>query len=231
MHILKRKKITIGASISCANLFDLKSEFKQIEKSGIDFIHYDVIDGSFNDTFILGIPTLKAIRSHTDLPIEVHLAVCEPEKFINQFVDAGADYLAVHYEAMDNPKKIFNKIMKLNAKPILALRADTRTDNKIKNLLPLVDWVLKLAVNPGYSGQNFQYRVLSDIKELGKSIDSMNIETGISVDGNINVDTIPNVVKSGGNILVGGSSGLFINDLSVVEAKNLLLDAGISNIL
>lgn len=228
MYQVKQKAITIGASLSCADLYNLKSELKKLEDAKIDFIHYDVVDGRFNDTFILGVPTLRAIRPYTVLPIEVHLALFDPEKYIEQFLDAGADYIAVHYEAMNDPFGIIKRIVELGANPVLALRAETKINKQIKSILPSVDWVLKLAVHPGYSGQSFQKSVLQDIKELRGIIKKLNVQTGIAVDGNINVRTIPQVVKAGGDILIGGSSGLYNKNKSVVEAKDILLKTALA---
>jgi ribulose-phosphate 3-epimerase len=228
MHTVKRKTVTIGASLSCADLYNLESEIGRLEQAKIDFIHYDVIDGRFNDTFILGVPTLKAIRPHTDLPIEVHLALFNPESYIEQFIDAGADYLTVHYEATDDPHFLLDSISKSGARPVLALRAETKTNERIKSLLPSVDWVLKLAVNPGYSGQSFQDRVLQDIKELKSTVTTLGLQTGIAVDGNINVRTIPRIMEAGGDILIGGSSGLFIKNRSILEARDILLKTALA---
>ncbi|MBN2323082.1 MAG: ribulose-phosphate 3-epimerase [Spirochaetes bacterium] len=228
MHTVERKTVTIGASLSCADLYDLESEIVRLERAKIDFIHYDVIDGRFNDTFILGVPTLKAVRPHTDLPIEVHLALFNPERYIGQFVDAGADYLAVHYEAMDDPRRVLETIRNAGAGPVLALRAETKTNERIEALLASVDWVLKLAVNPGYAGQSFQKRVLQDVAELKSAVTALGLRTAIAVDGNVNKDTIPGIVKAGGDILIGGSSGLFLKDRPVSEAKDVLLKTALS---
>ncbi len=225
MHELKRKKITLAASVSCFNLYNIESQLPLVEEAGVDLLHFDVVDGRFNDCFILGAPTLAAIRPHTRLPIEVHLAVYEPQKFIRQFVEAGADYVAVHYEVMSEPEAVFEQIRQAGAKPLLALRAETGVDEGLARLLPQVDWVVKLTVNPGYAGQSFQPATLDRIRELRRAAQEAGLDIGIVADGNINPRTIPAVVGAGADILVGGTSGLFLKDKSIKEAAALVLQA------
>ncbi len=225
MHTLDRKKITIGASISCADLMNLARELRRIERAGIDFIHYDVIDGRFNDTFILGVPTLKSLRELTGLPIEVHLAVFEPGLYIDQFIEAGADYVAVHYEAAEDISPVLRRIKELGARPVLALRVETDVDEQLCSLLGDVDWVLKLSVDPGYAGQSFRANALDMIEKLRKEIDLRGLDTGLLADGNINPQTAGEVVRRGADMLVGGSSGLFLPDLDLRTARDRLLRA------
>lgn len=225
MRELKRKNITLVASVSCFNLYNLESQVPQVEKAGIDMLHFDVVDGRFNDCIILGTPTLEALRPHTSLPIEVHLGVYEPEKYINQFVDAGADYIAVHYEVMKEPEKVFEQIRRAGAKPILALRAETDVDDGLVKLLPQVDWVIKLTVNPGYSGQRFKPETVEKIRNLREAIKNIGLNTGIEADGNINPKTIPTVVEAGADMLTGGTSGLFLKGKSIEEAAAEMLNS------
>lgn len=227
MYELKRKKITLAASVSCFNLYNIESQLGEIEEAGVDLLHFDVVDGRFNNCFILGTPTLAAIRPHTQLPIEVHLAVYEPEKFIHQFAEAGADYIAVHYEALSEPEAVFEKIRKAGARPLLALRAETGVDSKLAGLLSHVDWVVKLTVNPGYAGQSFQPTALARIRELRLAAQEAGLALGIEADGNINPGTIPAVVSAGADMLVGGTSGLFLKDRSIKEAAAMMLRAAL----
>lgn len=230
MYEIPEKEILIGASLSCANLYDLKTELKKIEEAGIDYIHYDVIDGRFNDTFILGIPTLMSIRPHTKLPIEVHLAVYNPQKFIKQFVEAGADYIAFHYEATDDPASLCEEIKSLKAKPVLALKAETDINKNLEGILPLFEWVLKLTVNPGYSGQKIKPESIEKIKKLKEGINKLGLPLKIAADGNINEKTIPDAVKAGSRMLVGGTSGLFLKTISLREAKEKMLEKALKYI-
>lgn len=225
MNELIRKDITLAASVSCFNLYNIESQMAEVEDAGIDMLHFDVVDGHFNDCIILGTPTLEAIRPHTKLPIEVHLGVNEPEKFIEQFVKAGADYVSVHYEVMKYPKRIFDMIEAAGAKPILALRAETEVDAGIVKLLDRVGWILKLTVNPGYSGQAFQAETVEKIRRLRKAISEAGFKTGIQSDGNMNLKTVPKVISAGADMITGGTSGLFLKNKSIKEAAGELLTA------
>jgi len=222
---LIRKDITLAASVSCFNLYNIESQMCEIENAGIDMLHFDVVDGHFNDCIILGTPTLEALRPHTKLPIEVHLGVNEPEKFIKQFVKAGADYISVHYEVLANPDRIFDMIEAAGAKPVLALRAETEADKGVIKLLDRVGWILKLTVNPGYSGQKFQAETVEKIRRLRKAIEEAGYKTGIQSDGNMNLKTVPQVVSAGADMITGGTSGLFLKDKSIKEAAGELLSA------
>lgn len=226
---LKRKKITLVASISCFNLYNLESQVPLVEEAGIDLLHFDVVDGKFSDCIILGTPTLQALRPHTKLPIEVHLGVYEPEKYIKQFVDAGADYIAVHYEVMDEPERVFEQIREAGAKPILALRAETDVEEGMIKLLPQVEWIVKLTVNPGYSSQRFKPETIEKIRKLRKIINKTGLDIGIQTDGNINPNTIPAVVAAGADMLTGGTSGLFLKDRTIKEAAKAMLESAVSS--
>ena len=163
----------------------------------------------FNNCFILGQTLLEAMRAYTKLPIEVHLAVFEPETYIEQYVRAGADYICVHYEAMKAPEKMFDQIVSLGAKPILAYRAETPFKAEDAVLLKRVEWINKLTVNPGFSGQTMQPQALEHIAKMREAINEAGLKTHIQADGNVYPKTIPDFVKAGADILTGGTSGLF----------------------
>ncbi|MFW6180446.1 MAG: ribulose-phosphate 3-epimerase [Spirochaetota bacterium] len=227
MRAVTPDPVAIGASVSCADLADLRGELERLEEAGIDYLHYDVIDGRFNDTFILGVPTLAAIRRHTDLPIEVHLAVYEPERYLDQFIDAGADYLAVHPEGTDRLYQVVERIAGAGKGPVLALRPESGADLVPAELLDRFCWILKLTVNPGYAGQSFQQRSLAHLAELRGLIASRGLRTPIAADGNINPRTVPRVVRAGARMLVGGSSGLFSREVSLAGARSRLVEAAL----
>jgi ribulose-phosphate 3-epimerase len=197
---------------------NLKTQLSKVERAGVNLLHYDVVDGRFNNCFMLGLPTLTSLRSFTPIPITVHLAVYNPERYIQQFINAGADYIAVHYEAKKDKKEImrlFRMITNLGAKPLLAFRAETEIEESDAYLLDHLDWVIKLMVNPGYSGQCIQKCAVHTLKKLKKIIAVRGTGTRIEADGNINPETIPEVVTAGADILTGGSSGIFTGSGSV----------------
>ncbi|HHY22800.1 MAG TPA: ribulose-phosphate 3-epimerase [Clostridiaceae bacterium] len=229
MRKLMRKEITLAASVSCFNLYNLESQVPLMEEAGVELLHFDVVDGRFNDCIILGTPTLEALRPHTELPIEVHLGVYQPERYIKQFIDSGADYIAVHYEAMNNPEKVFDQILNLGAQPILALKAETDVNEDMLRLLPYVDWIIKLTVNPGYSGQKLKIETIEKIRELRTAIRAKGYHTGIEADGNINLSTVPLVVEAGADILTGGTSGLFLHNRSIKECAQSMLETAVEH--
>lgn len=222
---VEKKNITLAASVSCMDFCNLGTQITEVENSNVGFFHFDVVDGRFNNCIILGLPTLETLRTCTKLPIEVHLAVYEPEKHIEQFVKAGADYIAVHYEAMDNPKHVFELIEKYGAVPVLAYKSTTYPDKDFADLIKYVPWVLKLTVNPGFSGQKIQPVAFEHISAMRQQIDLSGLDVGIQADGNINVTTIESVVKAGANMLTGGTSGLFLKGKTIAENALAMLAA------
>jgi ribulose-phosphate 3-epimerase len=218
-------KYTLGASVSCFNLFNLEKQFEEIHDAPVDFLHYDVVDGSFNRCIILGLPLLAAIRPHTALPIEVHLAVYRPHLFIEQFAEAGADIITIHPEGCDDVSAAFDLIRRLGRTPALALRSETDAG---KDLLPVLEqalFVVKLTVDPGFSGQKIQDAAFAKMKALRVLMDDNGIHTPIAADGNVNPATIPVLAASGASMLIGGSSGLFIKGKSVKENAEAMLAA------
>ena len=221
-----KKKITLAASVSCMDFCNLGAHIAAVEDSSVGFFHFDVVDGRFNNCIILGLPILESMRERTKLPIEVHLAVYEPEKYIEQFVKAGADYIAVHYEAMDNPRYVFELIQKYGAVPVLAYKATTCVDKNFADLISFVPWVLKLTVNPGFSGQKIQPASFEHIKSMREQINESGLDVGIQADGNININTIESVVSAGADMLTGGTSGLFLKGKTVAQnAEAMLISA------
>lgn len=223
MFKIVKKDINISASVSCMDLCNLKRCMVKIEQSEVSFYHFDVVDGRFNRCFILGEPTLQSMRKETGLPIEVHLAVYEPEKFIKTYAKSGADYIAVHYETVKNFNKIFDMIRLYGAEPVLAYKASTPPGDDFISLAAQVAWILKLTVNPGFAGQRMQKGALKHIKQMRDMLKKAGMKTGIQADGNINENTIPLVVSAGADILTGGSSGLFLKDCTVKKSCSKMI--------
>lgn len=216
--------IKLSASLACADLLNLERCLNEIQNAPIDFIHYDVVDGEFNDCFVFGDLILEKIKPSIHLPIEVHLACNDVEKYIEPFVRAGADFIAIHYELDIDKFAAFNKIRKLGAKPILAFKADTDVPSDFMTYAKEVDWILKLMVNPGYAGQQIQLNAIDHIRQMRRILNENKLTTGIQADGNINVSTIPLVVEAGANILTGGTSGLFKKGQSIDQNARDMLD-------
>lgn len=210
----------ISASVSCMDLGNFSRAIKEVEKSNISFFHYDVVDGKFNKCYILGDMLCEYIKKHSHLPIEVHLAVYDIDNYIDIFSTKKVDYIAVHYEAMKNPKEIFSKIRSLGAEPVLAYRADTAPKEDLIELAPLCAWILKLTVNPGFAGQKINLEAIKHINMMSQMLKEHNINTRIQADGNVNVNTIAMLAKAGATIFTGGTSGLFLKGKTIQENIN-----------
>jgi ribulose-phosphate 3-epimerase len=218
-------KYTLGASVSCFDLFNLEKQFKEIHAAPIDFLHYDVVDGSFNQCIILGLPLLTAIRPHTKLPIDVHLAVYRPERFIEQFAEAGADIISIHPEGTDDLYGNFERIRKAGCIPALALRSETDASADLLPALEQAEFIIKLTVNPGFAGQPIQSQAFAKMSALQKLMNDHGIVTPIAADGNVNPRTIPDLAAAGASMLIGGTSGLFLKGRSVKTNAEAMLAA------
>lgn len=213
----------VSASVSCMDLGNFANCIEQVEASDVAFFHYDVVDGKFNKCYILGDMLCEYLKKHSKLPIEVHLAVYDVDNYIEVFAGKGVDYIAVHYEALKNPKETFVKIRSLGAKPVLAYRADTEPAEDLIELAPLCAWILKLTVNPGFSGQKINLKAIEHIQKMSKMLKKHNIDTRIQADGNVNSTTIKMLAEAGATIFTGGTSGLFLKDKSIQENIDALL--------
>lgn len=223
MKEVNLKDYMVSASVSCMDLCNLEKSVQEVEKSEVSFFHYDMVDGKFNQCFILSETLLEQMRKVTNLPIEAHLAAYDPEQYIEMYAKAGADYIAVHYEAMQNPDKIFDKIRQAGAIPILAYKSTTAPGEDFIHLAKQVPWILKLTVNPGFAGQKMQDQAVEHIRQMRQKLKEAGLETKIQADGNINESTIPKVIEAGADILTGGTSGLFLKGQSVVENCNKMI--------
>ncbi len=215
----------VSASVSCMDLGCLNAELREVEDSNTAFFHYDVVDGKFNHCFILGDTVYRYLRRHSSLPIELHLAVEEPERYFTVFANYGVDYVAVHYEAMTNPEKCFQLIRDAGALPVLAYRAETAPGDDFVYLARQCAWILKLTVEPGFSGQEIQKGAIGHIRCMKKMLKQNSLFTRIQADGNVNKRTIARLRKAGASIFTGGTSGLFNGEKSVQQNLMELMQA------
>lgn len=194
-------KIKIAPSILSADFSCLKKEIKRVEQAGVDMLHIDVMDGHFVPNITVGVPVVKSIHKITDLPLDVHLMVENPHKFIKAFVVAGSNLITVHIEAISGSELRAQsaKLKKLGVKFGVSLNPSTPL-SRIMNVLKYVDFVLVMSVNPGFSGQKFIPAVIPKIRQL------RSIYAGdIAVDGGINEQHAKQVIRAGANILACGS--------------------------
>lgn len=196
--------VLVAPSILSADFSKLGEEIKAVEMAGADWIHIDVMDGHFVPNLTIGPVVVKSIRKTTSLPFDVHLMISNPEKYIERFVDAGADILTVHIETVENPLEIINKIRDLGCKAGLTLNPDTPF-KKISEFVSEVDLVLIMTVYPGFSGQKFKEEMIPKISEARKKIDSIRKDIYLEVDGGINDKTSILAKNAGADVLVAGN--------------------------
>lgn len=195
----------IAPSILSADFSKLGEDIREVEAGGADYIHVDVMDGHFVPNITLGPPIVKAIRPITGLPLDVHLMISEPAKYVDAFADAGADYITVHVEADPHIHRTIQSIKNRGVKAGVVLNPGTASE-LIKPLIADIDMVLLMTVNPGFGGQAFIPSVVTKIKEIRKWADQLNPALEIEVDGGINPETIAVCAEAGADVFVAGSA-------------------------
>lgn len=200
------KKVMIAPSILSADFAKMGEEVRKMEVCGADIIHYDVMDGVFVNNITFGLKMLEDIRPYTKLPIDAHLMIVNPEKYVERFAKAGADIITVHYEACkDNLKEVLELIRSTGVKCGAVINPDTPVD-AIKDVIPLCDMLLLMSVFPGFGGQKFIPSVLDKVKEVRAIIDASGKEIDLEIDGGITAENVAEVKAAGANVIVAGSA-------------------------
>ena len=194
------KKIIVAPSLLAADFSKLKEEIQEVENYGAEYLHLDVMDGTFVPNISFGVPIISSLKKHSNLIFDVHLMVENPDRFIKDFVDAGADIITVHAESTKHLNRTIQLIKSYGKKVGVSLNPSTSLD-VIKYDLKYLDMVLIMTVNQGFCGQNFIDSMIDKIKELRYIAPNIDIE----VDGGINEQTGKKVKEAGANILVAGS--------------------------
>jgi ribulose-phosphate 3-epimerase len=197
--------IRIAPSILSADFGRLADEVRAVEAAGADYIHVDVMDGRFVPNITIGPPVVRALRAVTRLPLDVHLMIVEPERYLDAFADAGADIISVHLEASPHLHRTIQHIRHLGKRASVAVNPHSPLGG-LDVVLPDLDMVLIMTVNPGFGGQQFIDAVVPKVSELREEITSRRLEVDIEVDGGIAADTVAAVVAAGANVLVAGSA-------------------------
>jgi len=197
--------VKIAPSILTADFSNLEKQIRFLEEGNADLIHIDVMDGSFVPNITFGPLLVKTIQKITNIPLDVHLMIINPEKYVEQFIDSGASYLTIHQEATLHLHRTIEMIKKLGAKAGVSLNPATSLST-LDEILQYLDLVLIMSVNPGFGGQTFIESSLQKISRLKKMISSNKLNTLIEVDGGINLENVEKVVKAGTDILVIGNS-------------------------
>jgi ribulose-phosphate 3-epimerase len=197
--------IEIAPSILSADFTRLGDDIKAAERGGAGLIHVDVMDGHFVPNITIGPLVVKAARRATDLPLDCHLMITDPDLYIDDFARAGASMISVHVEAVVHLHRTITAVRKLGCRPGVVLNPATPLGS-IEEALPFVDYVLLMSVNPGFGGQSFIETTLDKISRLRSMIDSRGLSVHIEVDGGIGLDNIASVVRHGAEWIVAGSA-------------------------
>lgn len=195
----------LSPSILSADFSCLGEQIRCVEEAGADLLHIDVMDGCFVPRISYGMPVIESIRKVSELPFDVHLMVDEPIRFIADFKACGADMLTVHYEACKHLHAAVLEIKKHGMKAGVALNPATPVE-VLKYILPELDYVLIMTVNPGFGGQKFLPMTLGKIKDLGKLCKELGVFVDIEVDGGITLENLPDVMAAGANMIVAGTT-------------------------
>jgi ribulose-phosphate 3-epimerase len=216
-------KVKLAPSILSADFACLGEQVVAATVAGADYIHIDVMDGQFVPRITIGDGVVKAIRPHTTLPLDVHLMVNSPERQIESFAQAGADIITVHVEACTHLHRVVTRIKDMNVRAGVALNPSTSLD-AIREILPFLDLVLVMTVNPGFGGQTFIPQMLDKIARLRELLDERKLSAELEVDGGINVELAPKVVRAGARVLVAGAA-IFNNKESIAQAIERIRDS------
>jgi ribulose-phosphate 3-epimerase len=195
----------IAPSILSADFANLNEQISLVADSGADLLHLDVMDGHFVPNITFGPKMVADIKKITNLTLDVHLMISEPEKYIRQFADSGADWISVHYETSPHLNRLINQIKELSCKAGVVINPSTVID-VLDDILPFADFILIMSVNPGFGGQKFIPNALNKANYLSSKIQQNNYSAFIEMDGGIGLDNIKQISSAGVNVFVAGNS-------------------------
>lgn len=213
------KTVKIAPSILSADFSKMGEEVRSLEQSGADMIHCDVMDGVFVNNITFGIKMVEDIRKATALPLDCHLMIVHPEKYVERFAKAGADIITVHYEACgDRLKEVLELIRSTGVKCGAVINPDTPVE-KIKDVISSCDMVLVMSVFPGFGGQKFMPSALDKLREIRAIIDESGKDIDLEIDGGVTGENVAEIKAAGANVIVAGSAVFRAPDRAQMIAK------------
>ena len=218
-----KPEVKLAPSILSADFGRLGEQVAEAANAGADYIHVDVMDGQFVPPITIGAQAVAALRRWTGLPLDVHLMINTPEKQLEPFAKAGSDIITVHIESCPNIKQVVKSIKDLGVKAGVSLNPATPA-SAVMEILPQIDLLLVMTVNPGYGGQPFIESTLEKIAALRAELDKKNLPAELEVDGGINIEVAPRVVKAGARVLVAGAA-VFSSGKTVAQALKELRES------
>jgi ribulose-phosphate 3-epimerase len=215
------REIVLSPSLLSSDFGRLAEELQELETAGLEWVHWDVMDGRFVPNITMGPPIIRALRKRTRLFFDVHLMIRQPEHFLEEFTDAGADLICVHAEATLHLERTLSRITQLGPKPAVSLNPATPL-NQIEYILPQTFMVLIMSVNPGFGGQSFIPFSLEKIRRCRRMIHTTGSKALIQVDGGVTPDNAAEIVAAGADVLVSGSA--FFGHPPYAERHRLFLE-------
>lgn len=195
----------LSPSILAADFTRLGEQISEVDRAGAEYLHFDVMDGLFVPSISFGMPVLKSVRKATERILDVHLMIENPERYVDEFADCGADLITVHAESCRHLDRVISQIHQKGKKAGVALNPATSL-SALDYVLDKVDMILIMTVNPGFGGQKFIESSYGKIRDLKSRMEAAGRHTDIEVDGGINADTLPGVLEAGANVIVAGSA-------------------------
>jgi len=208
----------IAPSILAADFAALGDEIRRVEAAGADLIHFDVMDGHFVPNLSIGIPVLKSVRAITKLPLDAHLMIDEPERYLEPFAQAGADLVSVHAEVCPDIPAIAKRMRDLGLRASIAINPETATD-RVLAAADHLDMILVMSVHPGFGGQGFIPASIDKLRHVRAELDRRGLKVDLEIDGGIKVENIATVARAGANVFVSGSGIFGQQDYAAIIAR------------